>query len=381
MSSVSRRWITLGGALLSASLVGTVAASGCGGDDGSALNPVGSGGAGANTLAAGGGLNTGGSGGIDACAEATFEGEPVPVTMYIMFDKSGSMLLDQKWPNAKVSLIAFFQDDASAGLEVALRFFPDDDPAPGCNETACSTAACATPLVDKGILNAQPGFADPQQQALVDAVNSKSPAGPTPMSAALAGAEQWAIANVDPARRMAVVLVTDGKPSHCDTNISNIAQLAADAYNQAGVLTYTLGVQGSDPTAIDAAALDQIAQAGQTQQAFIITQNNIAQGLLDALQAIRKAPVACTLDVPMPSAGQDVDPTQVNLKYTPGNGDPPSLIPQVASAADCGSEAGWYYDDPNDPMTIELCDASCTTVQSDLDAQLQIVLGCATVVK
>lgn len=90
---------------------------------------------------------SGGGGGIsNECASAVIEGDPIPVTMYIMFDKSGSMLFDQKWTGAKTALIAFFQDSDSAGLSVALRFFPDDDPVAGCNDVACSASACAAPL-------------------------------------------------------------------------------------------------------------------------------------------------------------------------------------------------------------------------------------------
>ena len=71
---------------------------------------------------------------------------------------------------AVTALIAFFQDAQSAGLNVALRFFPDDEPAAGCNEVACDAGACAVPLVNAGLLNDQPAYADAQQKALVDAV-------------------------------------------------------------------------------------------------------------------------------------------------------------------------------------------------------------------
>jgi hypothetical protein len=98
-----------------------------------------------------------------------------------MFDKSGSMLMDQKWAGAKAALNAFFQDSDSAGLNIALRFFPDDEPVAGCNENACSTAACATPLVPVGELNAQTAVNDPQQAALVAAVESRNPSGQTPL--------------------------------------------------------------------------------------------------------------------------------------------------------------------------------------------------------
>src|SRR5262245_23249457 len=92
---------------------------------------------GSGTSGGGMGPSGSGTGGIsNACAEAVITPEQAPLTMYIMFDKSGSMLFDQKWAGAVSALIAFFQDPDSAGLNVALRFFPDDAPTAGCNEVA-----------------------------------------------------------------------------------------------------------------------------------------------------------------------------------------------------------------------------------------------------
>ncbi len=325
-----------------------------------------------------GGLSFGGSGGTgggpvidesDACAKAVVVGEPVPVTMFLLFDKSGSMLDDQKWAGAKAALTAFFQNPASAGLRVALRFFPDD----GCDAPSCDVNACAVPLVDVGELTASPASGDPQQAALVEAVNATSPSGETPMYAALAGAEKWAVEHVAPTEKMAVVLVTDGEPNGCNEDLGAIAGLASEAYASAGVLTYAIGMQGSN-----VAQVDTIAQAGGTGSAFVVGVESVHTALLGAFNQIKTAAIACSYALPTAAeAGAEVDPSLVNVNFTSGG--VTSTLPQVASLAACGATGGWYYDDPASPTSVELCPTTCDFAQGDLDAQVKILLGCATV--
>jgi von Willebrand factor type A domain len=314
-----------------------------------------------------------------ACATSVVEGTTVPATMYIMFDKSGSMLENQKWAGAKASLIAFFQDQDSTGLKVALRFFPDDDPVPGCNEVACDVDSCATPLVDVGVLTSEPAVADPQQAALVDAVNSRNPSGQTPMYAALAGAEQWAkayAAQIAGAERTIVILVTDGEPNGCVEDINAIAALAKDAHDTQGVVTYAVGLEGSNE-----AQINEIAQAGGSDEGFFIGSGSAQSDLLEALRKIKKNQIACTFAVPeSETPGEIVDPNYVNINYIPGGGDAVTLG-KVANAGACGAAGGWYYDDDVNPTSISLCPTTCDEAQLDPDARVQVLLGCQTQVQ
>ena len=354
-------------------------AAGCGDDS---TDTTGGGAGGEATAGAGGGLSavsTSSAGGFDTCASATVRGDRIPVQMYIMFDKSQSMLLDQKWAGSSAAMTAFFQDEDSAGLSIALRFFPDDDPVAGCDDPVCDINACASPLVPLGQLNEFDAGNDPHQVALVSAVQSKSPSGQTPTFAALSGAEQWAVANAVDGVKTAVVLVTDGEPNGCPPeDTASIAQLASDARTAAGVLTYAIGMDGANVN-----QLDEIATAGGTGQAFVVGGNTIHADLIAAFESIGTAPIECSFPVPdAMSAGQDVDTERVNLTYDLGDGEDPTTIPQVADMAACGGEAGWYYDDPANPTTIHLCPATCTLVQGGPPgASLDVVLGCATVVK
>lgn len=305
------------------------------------------------------------------------EGKTLPVTMLIMFDKSGSMLEDQKWAGAKAALIAFFQDPKSAGLSVGLRFFPDNSPASGCDDQACSIDACAAPLVAPAPLLEAPAASDPQQQALVDAVNSKNPSGETPIYPALGGAEKWAAGAADEAsHRTAVVLVTDGEPTTCNTDIGAIAALAKDAKDAHGVLTYAIGMPGSL-----AAQLDQIAAAGGTDKAFLAGAGEVSAKLIAALTSIQKAQIACTFDVPAATqSGDVVDPGKVNVNYYSSAGSYVTM-PRVDGLAQCTGTYGWYYDDPAAPKTITLCPSTCETVQGNMSAVIKILLGCETVLK
>lgn len=312
-----------------------------------------------------------------ACATSSVEGKTLPVTMFIMFDRSGSMLEDQKWFGAKAALTVFFQDPATAGLSVGLRFFPDDAPAAGCNDQACSVDACAEPLVPPAPLTAAPASGDPQQKALVDAVESKSPAGETPMFAALGGAEKWAKENAKEGEiRTVVVLVTDGLPTTCNTDVTAIANLAKDARDTKGVLTYAIGMPGSDE-----AQLDAIAAAGGTEEAFLASAGDLSSKLVEALLSIQKAQISCTYDVPQPAEPGDViDPGKVNVNYHDGSGTFVTM-PKVDGAAACSGGHEWYYDDPAAPKLIQLCPATCTALQANSKALIKILLGCETVLK
>jgi len=322
--------------------------------------------------------NTDGSSIVDnECANAVIAGAPVPVTMYMMFDKSGSMLQDQKWAGAKAALIAFFQDDDSAGLNVALRFFPDDAPVAGCNESSCNANACATPLVDAGVLNDKPAHSDPQQQKLIDAVESKEPGGQTPMFAALSGATAWAttqaMSNSD--ERTVVVLVTDGEPNGCNEDIGAIAGLSSAALDSTGILTYAIGMDGANQSQLNA-----IASAGGTDEAFVVGLGSVHKDLSAALAQIRTSALDCTFVMPDATEPGDVlDPKKVNVSYSAGDVTD-ETIGYVESPSACGADGGWYYDNPEIPSQIELCPASCDTVQDDHDATVEIVLGCETVV-
>ncbi len=376
------------------------------------------GGAGTGTggsIGVGGSISvTGGSAGMDqvdpdtACGMGEANANLKPVNMLVMFDRSGSMLdcsdgTDRsnqelcpsgpsRWDTASAALKAFFADPGADGLGVALRFFPHDLPAAGCqggNQGACDANACAQPLVDMGTLMVDPAPTDAQEAALVSAVDASGPdmpgmqggnqGGGTPIMAALDGALTWASAYqmANPDQRTVVVFVTDGAPNGCGNNFGQIAQLAADALANAGVSTYMIGLLDTNGMGVNQQDMDRVAAAGGTMQAFYVSDGQQAtQQLIDAFNAIRGSAIRCDFDVPTStSSGALINPKLINVNYTPGGGTEVQLG-LVDGPDACADKQAWYYDDPANPTQILLCPAACDTVTADEGAQITILAGC-----
>jgi hypothetical protein len=194
----------------------------------------------------------------------------------------------------------------------------------------------------------------------------------TPTLPAVEGALAFAgdLLKKDPGTKVALVLVTDGEPAGCTGNtVSTVAQ--AVGAQAATTPTYVIGI-GSTSN------LDAIAKAGGTGSAFIVSTTSPAQTASDfqtALGAIRGSSVSCSYTLPPAPSGQVLDLQKVNVVYTPGQGAPDTLLYDQGCS---GGGTGWQYDDPSKPTEIELCAASCKTVQADTGASVDVELGCAT---
>jgi hypothetical protein len=378
-----------GGKHVDPSSAGTMPTSSSG-SGGAGNKPGGTGGLTLGGSTTDGGSSSAGSGGVitteEACATGTVAANLAGVNLLVMFDRSNSMLdpandlSESRWTIASRALTGFFADPEAAGLDVALRFFPHDEPAEGCNQTGCDVAACSKPLVELGTLTAEAAPTDAQEKALIDATNMTVPppmlGEGTPISAALDGALRWATEQrmKTPTENAAVALVTDGQATGCDTDTTTIAALASDAFAAHGIRTYAIGLTGAI-----AADLDAIASAGGTEKAIFVADGAEAQQqLLEALAAIRGSVLDCDLPMPEPEAGEKVDPSKVNVNLTNGAG-MKSTLPQLLDEASCGSQTGWYYDHPDMPTRIVLCPATCSAVSTDPLAMLQILLGCSTI--
>jgi hypothetical protein len=376
------------------SLIGTVA---CGGNNEASNDDTGkggsgighTGGSGGSSAAANGGTGnimivqggsagTGGTSGIgggQACATETLGADVGPVNMFVMFDSSGSMNEDDKWPSATSAFSSFFQDPATAGLRVAFRFFGSNQPTRGCNNQECSIDACADPLIDIATLTAESAPSDTHESALVNLMQTSSAVGGfgTPIYPALGGAVKWAseYAAANPNENAVILFVTDGEPNGCNQDIGDIAALAADGWDLSKVRTYAIGLEGSNES-----QLEQIATAGNTEHGYFIGAGATAgQDLLNALNEIRASAIRCDVAIPASTTGERIDFNRVNVNYTPSAGEAVAFG-KVPTAADCSSLEGWHYDDPSAPTRIVLCQSACERVNADSGAELSIVLGC-----
>jgi hypothetical protein len=307
-----------------------------------------------------------------ACAKFEEQAVSKPVNLYVLFDKSNSMA-GNKWESAKAGLGAFVDDDTSAGLVVALRFFPrDPDSVPACDQPAY-----AEPTVPFGVL-------PDNAAALKAAMDAESPDGfSTPMYPALGGGILKGIemAQNHPGEVSAVLMVTDGEPEGpaalCGgvdpEDPQEIAALAATgASYDPPVATYVVGLPG-----VDQATANLIAEAGGTDSAILVASTNVEEEFRQALAKVRGDAVPCVYEIPDQVLEGEVTISQVNIQVWPGDGSEPYIVPQNQG---CDGE-GWHYDDPQNPGEIILCPATCSILKEDLNAAIRILLGCATALK
>lgn len=303
-----------------------------------------------------------GEGGAKQCLVESAEGKRKELDILVVLDRSGSMAGDL-WEGSIDALTQFFEDPASDGVRAAVSFFP-----PQNGDDACAPSSYSPPLVPETVIPQDSG-------TLVTAMSATSPAGnATPIYGALYGSLQWATLHQDanPDRVVVVVLASDGDPTDCNTSIPAIAQIAATANAYNGVRTYVVAIQGAT-----LANLDQIASAGGTMQALDVT-NDISL-FQQRMEEIRGEVLGCEFDIPEPE-GEEFDPLKLNIEYSPDGIQEPETIPQVANAQACGSDGGWYYDNPSAPTKILLCPTSCQDVQSQSTATITFAFGCPTVV-
>jgi hypothetical protein len=318
-----------------------------------------------------------------ACAPASCAGSKGSLllrrpSMFIAFDSSTSMRssggtlndrLATRWIPATTGLKQFLQDPASAGLDVALRFWPDNNPAP-CNEwPSCPPAGgggCAIPLVGPAALTPDAAPADAHEQALLDAINAKVANGDTPMFPALDGATAWAIgrkiAHAD--EDVSVVLITDGIPTGCNTDGNAIAGLAHSAFDVYGVRVHTVGFGNGDPT-----LLIKIAAAGGGMSAFMVDGPTLQSSLVASLVAIRGDSVAC--DAPIPYDGV-IDPALISVHAAMSDGAELTL----SSVPDAGSCGDGYYIDPANPAVAKLCPTTCAALRAQGTSRVDVETPC-----
>jgi hypothetical protein len=367
------------------------------------------------------------SGQDGSCAATGFEAVPVevekevevpvnvpqPVALYIMLDQSSSMfdsttgipyVPPYKWTVAYDAISAFVQDTASKNLDVAIQYFPlgqvimndpnadagpDTDVSPECQGTDY-----ATPDVPMARLpaNAQP---------IIDSLNFHAPSGTgTPIEPALRGAinfcKQFTGSNTS-GEKCVVVLITDGLPNACNDDIAGLSAVAGSGFSTApSVKTFAIGMTGADFN-----LLDEIGRQGGTDCTPKDTQSyacDVTSGmtLLEAFELIREYVVEthveihketqyvkmqCQWEIPPPPPQESFDREKVNVEFSPtGLLSDKSYLGKVDSAQACGTQLGWYYDDPNAPKQIIACPEACAAIKTADRGKIRILLGCRAVV-
>jgi hypothetical protein len=257
----------------------------------------------------------------------------------------------------------------------------------------CDGAPYATPLIDMTPL---PVLAS---HALVQAISNEDFAGGfgTHIEGAIRGISDYTIRHHTtvgaPAGRTTIgVLMTDGDPNGCDEDIRNLTQLVTTHLAASGgaVKMFFIGETGATLRNLEqyaapggAAPHADFCGNGPNPCHYWDVGDGNSAAFASAMasivgQATVSHPIPCTFLVPSPPAGQTLDPSLVNVRFTDPSGQP-STIYKVDSAASCDPAlGGWYYDNPATPGQILLCDSSCSIVGSSAGANLEIQLGCAS---
>jgi hypothetical protein len=315
---------------------------------------------------------------IPSCGGALYQGQGLPLDLYVMFDESGSMATMDDGVTMRIDAVRkalgqFLGDQSSAGMRVGIGYFGTQPLSCAC--TSCNANDYATPAVPLGLLPGSSG-------ALTASLAAQAPTGETPTGAALRGACLYANKAKQTDRSIAILLVTDGVPQApltsdaggCNPTLADATAAASSCLTGGNpIRTYVLGVGPSLTN------LNQIASSGGTGHAYLVESGGTA-AVLAALNAIRKdAMIPCSLTVPSAPGGGTVDLDTVNVVYANDSCGYTTFV-NVKTAAGCDAQrGGWYYEDPNRGGSIKLCDASCSAVGAP-GGELRVSVGCSTIV-
>jgi hypothetical protein len=102
--------------------------------------------------------------------------------------------------------------------------------------------------------------------------------------------------------------------------------------------------------------------------------------VFDALGAkvVATAKLSCRWTIPPVPQGETFDPNKVNVIFTDGSAKK-TVIGKVGGAADCSKVAhGWYFDDPKAAKAVLVCPQTCSWIQGDSAARIDLEFGCQT---
>jgi hypothetical protein len=225
------------------------------------------------------------------------------------------------------------------------------------------------------------------EPALTRAIGDAHPGGGTPMAEAMKGTAKYlrTYQAAHAGHRVALILATDGVPSHCGTADPEGAVTADIRALQAlapPISTYVIGIFSAMEVPTGPPSVNRFAMAGGTGTGFVLTPtSDLTEKLLGALNQIRGSALPCEFNIPIPTSGK-IDFDKVNVHFKGATVE--DNIPYVGSADKCDPmRGGWYYDtDPAvaDPTKVVVCEKTCSVFKADPVGKVQIGFGCKTVV-
>jgi len=320
----------------------------------------------------------------NGCVGQTAGTEAVPAVLQLVVDTSGSMDQDApgsdetKWSITRDAMLSAI-DEMPSSTSVGVVFYPD---VPNTDDI------CFDGEADVSIARLD-GATSEQRTRIERAFERQSPDGGTPTHDAYRYAyNELAEAELTGARF--AVVITDGTPTYSlgcvgtglisdPVDPGPLVTEAAQARTR-GVNTFVIGSPGSEGAR---ESLSRMAEAGGTAKPgcshrgpnychFDMTESaDFATDLRDALGTISGLTLSCAYDIPAPPSGLTLDPSRVNVLFTPRGGQA-----EVIAQSQTGScNEGWQYS--ADGRQVLLCGATCDTVKGS-DGSLSLQFGCAT---
>jgi hypothetical protein len=317
------------------------------------------------------------------------------LAIYFTIDRSAQSMLDptgDKWDELVSGLTSYLHSNAANGISIGIDYFPASGP-DGCSrcpprDCGC-LAACGCPCDQHGNpRNCQRGGwcesssyrapdveIDPMPQngsALAGSLFAQIPFGPTTIRPALRGALDYtaAYAATNPRERVIEVLIAGGPPFECGpASVSDCAEVAASSNTRTYVVEYDYSGPSLEPIAI---------RGGGKRFQFESRDRDIERRFAELVAELRDRP-HCEYDLPSTS---DFDLGRINVEFTvaagAGSGVPTTLF-QVDGREACNGGPGWYYDRPDRPTRIVMCEDTCRRIHGPTEASVNIKIGCPTV--
>ena len=338
----------------------------------------------------------------NACNGWTNEPEVLPVVLMLVVDNSASMNErpnrsqngGTKWEITRDALATTIEG-MPATAAVGVLFYPNMNTSGSDVERPIDQCVNINALIPIDLLGAT-GSA--QRNQIGTALANTRPQGSTPTH----DAYDYALVHGMNESRLTgnrfMLLITDGAPTLAkgcqgggmpdtpaptDPIIDEVHSARLD-----GVRSFLIGSPGSESVnnmdnrpwmslaaVLGATARDGCSVNGPQYCHIDLSQDaDFKSALNAALARILGLITSCTFDVPAKGQnGETVNPNQINVIYTPGDGSEEQLIGRN-DASDC--QDGWQMDADG---RIVLCPNTCFTAQNDPDGKVELLFGCDSV--
>jgi hypothetical protein len=352
---------------------GTSGSSG-GGAAGEGFGVSGNGGSaaasGSGSAASSGSGASGGASDVCTAIEESTQNQVLPADIILAIDQSGSMDTETDW--VKTDLNAFAQQITTSGIDVRVVVIAG---APGSENGFCVPEPLGSgncPDDDTAILRHVKQHVDSHdalEQILDEYDNYKD------------------FLRVGAKKHLIVISDDDSDmgSDEFDKELKKLEPPMFEGYLFHGIYSYEddpgKGKCNDNPVPCCGVSADEgkvykeLVQLTQGVSGDLCAQNFSPVWDAVSSEIIASAPLQCEWEIPPPPNNQELDPTQVNVKYVAGGQE--EQLGYVADAGDCGDvERGWYYDDVANPNKVLACPDLCAEIQGQTDASISILFGC-----